>query len=361
MRELFQNCYDCFPMSASLTTPKDVLMLSISVIVPIFNEEHFIGQTLDGILSQDYPADAFEVLVVDGESTDGTRDVVRQYAERYPNVRLLSNPKRWSSAARNVGIQVATGAIVIVVDGHCQFFDDQYLRNVEAAFGQDDVHCLGRPQPLDVTDGSLTQQAIALARSSRLGHHPDSFIYAEEEQRVPAHSVAVAYRKSVFDAVGPFDESFDACEDVELNHRIDKAGMNCLLVPSIRLRYYPRANIRGLFRQMARYGRGRVRLLRKHADTFSLKSLLPAVFLACLVLGLCVVVAFPLLLAPYLAVVALYLGVLLVFSVSLAARERQPLLALMLPIVFMAIHFGAAYGTLKELIFGASKADAFDR
>ena len=348
-------------MKAAVQTTNSTSTLKISVVVPIFNEEAFIAQTLDGILAQDYPEHAFEVLVVDGESSDGTRDVVQQYADRYPHVYLLSNPKRWSSAARNVGIQAATGDVVIVVDGHCQFFDDQYLRNVETAFGDPAVDCLGRPQPLDVTDGSLIQSAIATARGSRLGHHPDSFIYSDQTQQVPAHSVAVAYRKSIFDEVGLFDEGFDACEDVELNHRVDKAGYTCMLVPTIRLRYYPRASLSSLFRQMARYGRGRVRLLRKHQDTFSIKSLLPAVFLAGLVVGAVASAAVPSLVTPYLGVVGLYLTILVFFSATLAFQAGNLNLAFLLPLVFMAIHFGAAYGSLKELLLGSSTTDAFDR
>jgi len=57
------------------------------------------------------------------------------------------------------------------------------------------------------------QRAIAAARSSRLGHHPDSFIYSSDEQFVPAESVAVAYRRSVFEKVGLFNNDFHICAD----------------------------------------------------------------------------------------------------------------------------------------------------
>ncbi len=348
-------------MSSLVSPAKDVSMLFISVIVPILNEEEFIAQTLDGLLEQDYPEEAFEILVVDGESTDGTCEIVKRYVAKHANVKLLSNPKKWSSAARNVGINASSGDVVIVVDGHCQFFDNQYLRNVEAAFRRPNIDCLGRPQPLDVSDGNLLQEGIALARASRLGHHPDSFIYASQEQVVPAHSVGVAYRKSVFDKVGGFDESFDACEDVELNHRVDKAGLSCLLVPNIRLRYYPRASLRGLFRQMARYGRGRVRLLRKHADTFSITSLMPAMFLAFLIFGGIAMSLVPMLRIPYFAVAGIYLVVVLAFSVMLSVKAKKIQLLWTMPCVFGAIHFGAAWGSLKELLLGKAAPDKLDR
>lgn len=333
----------------------------ISVVVPVRNEERFIASTLDALLEQDYPDDAFEVLVVDGESTDATREVVGAYAERFPNVHLLANPKKWSSAARNIGVASAQGDAVVVVDGHCEFVDNNYLRNVEKAFQRQDIHCLGRPQCLDVSNGNSLQQAIASARSSRLGHHPDSFIYSAQERLVPAHSVAVAYRKSVFDVVGTFDESFDACEDVEFNHRVDKAGLACLLAPQILLRYYPRASLQGLFRQMGRYGRGRVRLFRKHKETLSLKSFIPALFICFLVLGGLVSAILPVLRIPYALVVALYAAVVLYFSAATAIKERKLQLLWLLPCVFGAIHFGAGYGSLKELLFGKATNETLDR
>ena len=174
---------------------------------------------------------------------------------------------------------------MVVVDGHCRIEDDRFLEKVAAAFEKSDADCLGRPQPLDLAGASPLQRAVAAARSCWLGHHPDSFIYSSEERYVPAKSVAVAYRRSVFDKTGYFDESFDACEDVELNHRIDKAGLRCYFTPQIAVHYSPRSSIGGLFRQMVRYGRGRVRLSRKHPETFSVRCCLPAFLLIGCVAG----------------------------------------------------------------------------
>src|SRR5207245_2641608 len=88
----------------------------------------------------------------------------------------------------------------------------------------------------------------------------------------------VAYRREVFETVGLFDERFDACEDVDFNHRVEQAGFRCFFTPRVRVRYFPRSSLTGLFRQMERYGRGRVRLLRKHPETFTLAGLLPGAF-----------------------------------------------------------------------------------
>ena len=240
------------------------LLPFISVIVPVRNEAPFIRRTLDQLLGQHYAPDRFEVLVVDGASTDGTPAVVRALEADHPNLRLLSNARRWSSAARNLGVQSARGDILVVIDGHCDVDNPDYLNDLADAFERSGADCVGRPQPLDVPGASALQRAIAAARASRLGHNPASYIYSAGEQFVPSKSVAIAYRRSVFEAVGYFDENFDACEDVEFNHRIDQAGLRCFFTPQVRVRYYPRTSLRGLFHQLRRYGQGRVRLLAKH-------------------------------------------------------------------------------------------------
>src|SRR5262249_7205975 len=143
---------------------------------------------------------------------------------------------------------------------------------------------------------------------------------------VAPESVAVAYRRDVFNVIGTFDETFDACEDVEFNHRLARAGLRCFFTPRVRVRYFPRASLSALFFQMARYGRGRVRLLRKHRDTFSVPGFLPALFVAGVLLGPLLGVLLPELILGYLAVLAVYVLTVFGFSVVLSVREQRPLL-----------------------------------
>ncbi len=199
--------------------------------MPILNEARCIEATLSQLLAQSYDPEYFEILVVDGQSTDGTQEIVQKIVDRYPNVQLLENPRRLSSAARNIGIRHASGDVVLVVDGHCEIENDHLLANVAEAFETSGADCIGRPQPQDIRTATPLQRAIAAARSSWLGHHPDSFIYSNKAQFVPAASVAVAYRIDVFEKVGYFDENFDACEDYEFNTRCDKAGLKCYFAP----------------------------------------------------------------------------------------------------------------------------------
>ena len=322
----------------------------ITVIVPVRNEAAFIAVTIEQLTTQDYAPERFEVLVVDGRSTDATCQIVETLAESRPNLRVLDNPRRLSSAARNVGVQNSRGDLIVIVDGHCELDGRDYLLNLAEAFRRSGADCLGRPQPLDVTQASPLQEAIAAARSSWLGHHPDSFIYSRDEQFVPAQSVAVAYRRSVFDRVGMFDESFDACEDVELNHRIDRAALRCFFTPKIQMRYFPRSSLRGLFHQMARYGRGRVRLFRKHPETFSAGGFIPALWLVGLLAGPLASLAWPPLWWVYGGVLAVYAAAVLAASVQIALKQRKLPLLTWLPLTFPTIHAGAGWGVIRECL-----------
>jgi succinoglycan biosynthesis protein ExoA len=324
----------------------------VSVIVPVRNEERFIEGTLRQLLRQHYDPERFEVLVADGESTDATPDVVRRLGEDHSNLRLLPNPGRFSSAGRNAALAAARGDLILIVDGHCDVNDPNHLRNLVEVFARTGAECVGRPQPLNVLRATALQRAIAVARSSRLGHNPSSFIYASEEKFVSPLSVAVAYRREVFELLGGFDDRFDACEDVEFNHRVEQAGMRCFFTPRVAVRYHPRSSLPGLFRQMARYGRGRVRLLRKHPATFSLACFLPALLLLGVVSGPLVAGLSPWLASLYAVFLGVYLVTLAGTSVFLSVKTRDLRLLPWLPPVFAAIHFGAGYGVLREAMAG---------
>ncbi|MCL2304301.1 MAG: glycosyltransferase family 2 protein [Planctomycetaceae bacterium] len=346
-------------------------MLFISIIIPVRNESLHIEEVLDRLLEQNYDPAKYEILVIDGQSDDDTWEKVARYVEKYPQVRLLDNPKRLSSAARNVGIQNAKGDAVLLIDGHCIIDSKEMLRNVDAAFQSSGADCLGRPQPLELSQAGAMQLAIAAARRSPIGHHPDSFIYAGKACFSPAISVAVAYRKEVFEKIGLFDERFDAAEDCELNHRIDKAELKCYFSPDIAVRYVPRATLSGLAKQLIRYGKGRVRLSRKHPETFSWKSFLPAAFVAGLILGVVLCLLWGLLASSglghtllkaacflYLGIVAFYLIVVFGESFRLAFSLRKWFYYFLLPPVFVTLHIASGWGVLKETLFPTERIGA---
>lgn len=323
---------------------------SVTVVVPVRNEEAHIAATLDQLVDQNTHGIDVEIIVVDGESTDRTFAIVEQYAHQYPQIRVLTNPQRLSSAARNLAIKESQSDYIVVVDGHCEVSSRRYFQDLVMVFQESGADCLGRPQPLEVTEATSLQRAISLARSSRLGHHPESFIYSGTPQFVPAKSVAVAYRREVFEKVGLFDDSFDAHEDGEFNYRCDQAGLKCYLDPKLVVKYFPRNSLAGLFKQLVRYGRGRVRLARKHPGNWGLGSLIPAALVLYILFGALVSVFVPYAWIVYLVGLAIYLSALLTSAAAFTWNNRCARLLYQIPVVLATVHIGAGVGALLEIL-----------
>ena len=323
-------------------------MLSVSVIVPVRNEAKCIEPALRALLMQDFPRDEFEVIVADGCSTDETVPIVRRLQGEFTNLQLVFNPGRLSSAGRNVALRHASKDVVVVVDGHCTVPDRSYLRNLSDAFETSQADSLGRPQPLDAPNPTTFQRAVSAARASRLGHNPDSDIFSDQAKFVPPQSTAVAYTRKVFHRIGFFDQSFDACEDVEFNQRVHMAGLSCYFTPTVKVVYHPRSSVKGLFIQLARYGMGRARLAFKYPESLTLPALVPPLWASWVVGGGLLSAAIPYLGWVWLMSLILYVGVLCSAAVVLSRREPAGV-GRCVPLVFAGIHFGFAWGFSQEV------------
>jgi succinoglycan biosynthesis protein ExoA len=329
--------------------------LDVTVVLPVRNEGAHIDGILGDLLAQEFPHDRVEILVVDGQSTDDTRARVEAVAAIDGRVRLLDNPRRLSSAARAIGARAARGRFVAYVDGHCRVESRTLLADMVAIFERTGADCLARPQPLVPTGGGAVAQAIALARTSPFGHSTRSEIFDEggrdEPRRVSPVSSGAMYRREVFDRVGHFDASFDACEDVEFNTRVEQAGLVSFTSPRLAVRYEPRRTFAALFRQMRRYGLGRGRLHRKHPSSFTIESLIPAAF----VLGLLPLAASPwlprALSIPLMTAYGLYALLAILFAIVAAAKTRialVPLVALAFPVIHTGLGVGYVRGVLAR-------------
>ena len=327
----------------------------ISVILPVRNEVRSLGRLLDRLLQQNYPADMFEILVADGRSTDGTRALVEQRAGTTAvSIRVIDNPGIRSGAGRNAGVSAATGDIILFIDGHCEVPSTELLQDTATLMEETGADCLCRPQPLIAYSPQGVGRIIADARASTLGHGRDSLIYNMSHSGFvhPASSGAT-YRRSVFQRVGMYDESFDACEDVELNTRVAAAGYKAYTDPRLSVYYEPRNTFRGLFRQMMRYGVGRVRLARKHPESASLSQWAPAVLVAAFALAI-VSVAAAIAMGYWMLAIpafpaAMFLLIAIVASMHLAWR-RGPAHALLGPVAYICIYLGLGTGMWSELL-----------
>ena len=337
------------PETESSTTNEsrtEVDLLDVSVVMPVRNEAAHIESVLRGLLGQELGTLRMEVLVVDGRSDDDTVARVERVAVQDERVRVLDNPRRLSSAARALGVEQARGRFVAIVDGHCVIPSKTLICDMVALFERTGADCLSRPQPLVPGTQGYWAKAISAARTSPFGHSTASTIYDHTEHEVEPTSAGAMYRREVFDRVGNFDPAFDACEDVEFNYRCTQAGLTCWTSPKLAIRYEPRRSLRGLWKQLRRYGLGRARLHRKHRSAFSLESLIPAGF----VLGIPVAIAGWFLPAPWryvlVAPYALYALLAVLYAARAAWKNGLTLFPALLA-VFPTIHAALGVGYLR--------------
>ena len=316
----------------------------VSAIVAMRDEEAFVGKCLDSLAAQDYPSARLEVLVVDGRSTDRSREVVSARQETVPQLRLLDNEKRISPAAFNIGIREAKGQVVIILGAHCYVAPDYVSRCVEY-LNKTGADCVGGPiETIGETD---TARGIALAMSSPFGVGDALFRYSDHEQYVDTLAFG-AYRRDVFRRVGLFDEELVGSEDDEFNYRLRSQGGKLFLTPAIKSFYYGRGSFSALCRQYFRYGLGKMRVVARHPKLVRLRHFIPALFVASLVV--CALLSlispgFALLLA---VIVVAYLLVSILASVLIASKEGWRYLPL-LPLAFACLHLSYGAGFLLGL------------
>lgn len=309
----------------------------VSVILPIRNEAAFIAECLGAVLAQDYPPDRLEILVADGMSDDNTLEIIRSLpgAER---VTIIPNPDRIQAAGLNRAIEQASGEIIVRVDGHAIIAPDYVRMCVETlqSTGADNVG--GAMNPVGITPMG---KAIAAA-----GKSPFAVPTAFHVSQTPQYTDTVylgAWHRTLFDRIGLFDERFVINQDYELNYRIREAGGKIYFTPAIRSIYYGRQTLRALWRQYFRYGKGKVRTLRKHPASLRPRQLVAPVFVAGLIGGAVLGVFSEPLRLLWLVGIALYLLLSLAFSWK-AARAAERSLFWRLPLVFLTIHLAWGVG-----------------
>jgi glycosyltransferase involved in cell wall biosynthesis len=252
----------------------------VTIIMPVRNEAAYIERSLGAALGQDYPAGRLEILVVDGMSTDGTREYVRSRQANDPRLRLIDNERRIVAPGLNLGVRQARGDIVVRVDGHCEIAPD-YVRRCVAHLLADGIEAVGGP--IETVGETEEARAIALAMSSWFGVGGSAFRTVKDRPLLVETVAFPAYTRDTLARLGPFDEELVRNQDDEYNYRLLKSGGRILLSPDIRSRYYSRGGLRSLWRQYYQYGFWKVRVMRKHPRQMRPRQFVPPAFVGALI------------------------------------------------------------------------------
>lgn len=327
----------------------------VTCIIPCYNERLFIGQLVETLVNQDYPSDRLEVLVVDGGSTDGTREIIVELEGKYPVVRCISNPERYVPFALNRGIKAAKGEVIAIIGAHSSYPPD-YLSVLVThliELNADNVGAFLVTEPGDDSDMAL---AIAKVLSSPFGIGNAMYRTGNREVCRTDTVPFGCYRRDVFDRFGLFDESLLRNQDYEFNLRLVKGGGSIYLVPSVTVRYFTRSSSRQLFRMHYQYGLYNPLVALRAGRPILTRHLVPLVFLLFLVFG-----SIGALFSHYIAWLLVagagtYLACDLFYTIRLMLETKRMILLILLPWLFLILHLSYGYGylvgILRFLVFG---------
>ena len=313
----------------------------LSVIVPIYQEEKYISKCIDSMLSQDYPKDALEIILVDGMSKDRTREIVATYTAKYPFIRMIDNPKQIAPCAMNRGIKEAKGDVIMRLDAHVYYPKNYFSLLVEKLNelpGAENVGALCNTLPVN---DSITAQSIAAVLSSSFGMGNSHFrVGADKEMEVDTVPFG-CFHRSIFDKVGLYDEELVRNQDDELNARIIKAGGKIYLIPQLVCEYYARDTAKKVYKMFYQYGVFKPLVNKKLGSPATVRQFFPLFFVLGLLVGPVVCLFLPVLWWAYFAVIMLWF----ILATSFSLKDSKNLKRILTQNwIYFVVHFGYGWG-----------------
>lgn len=323
--------------------------MTVSVIIPCYNEENSITDLLIAIYEQSYPRDEIEVIISDGMSTDTTREKIADFANEFPDLQLkvIDNQKKTIPSGLNQAIRTAKGEYIVRLDAHSNPHPEyitQCIKALDRGLGDN----IGGVISIQAADEGWISQSIAIAAGHPLGVGDARYRIGSEPREVETVAFG-AFRSPLIDKIGLFDETLLANEDYEFNVRIRKAGGKIWLDPTIQANYIARSTLRELALQYWRYGYWKLRMLLRYPETFRWRQISGLFVLSWLILGF-LSIWFPA--ARWLLAVeaVIYGSALIIAGIGSGIENKRGLLGLGVPLAIGTMHFSWGSGFLWSLI-----------
>jgi len=309
---------------------------SISVILPVLNEETHLEEAVHSILSQDYQG-KLEVILAVGPSRDRTLEIAQSISRRDSRVVLVDNPSGRTAAGLNIALNKSQSPVVVRVDGHAHIPNDYLTLIVEILNKTGAVNVGGVMAAVGTT---AFERAVAGAMRSPFGVGASRFHTGGEAGIVDTVYLG-AFRREALVAIGGFDERFTRAQDWELNFRLRENGGVVYFDPRLHVTYRPRSTVKALAKQYFEYGRWRRVVSRRHSGTINYRYLAPPFALVGFTLSLIAGFFLPILFIP----AAIYLLFVLAASVRIASSIREYFLLLT---VIPTMHFAWGAGFISS-------------
>lgn len=328
--------------------------MKISVIIPCYNEENYIKTCLESIIRQTYKN--LEIIVIDGKSSDKTMQIVNVFVERYDNIKVFQNEKRYTPYAFNIGIEHSEGSIICIVGVHAYYPKEYIEKCVQLHRKYPDVANVGGRIIICPIREKICEFAIAIAVSNKFGVGSSSFRTFKKKGFVKTLFPG-SYKSRIFTKYGLYDERLIRGQDQGFNKRITNAGEKIYFDPEIKVYYYSRSNLKKLSIQFYKTGKSIIYTSKTLNEILSVRQIVPLIFM----LSLIITISFGLLawgfgaetkhsFLPLILCGVPYLTVNIVISTFEAIKKKRHLLIFLLPITFIVLHMSYGVGTLIGLV-----------
>jgi len=323
--------------------------IGCSVLVPVYNEEHHIVQSVAAMRRQRFDR-TIEFIFADGRSTDRTREILETMALEDPRIRVFDNLNRSVSSGLNVALRHARGKWIARMDAHTEYPPD-YIALGAARLQAEGTRWVSGPQtPRGV---NRVSRAVALALGSPLGRGGsrkwgrEGGTEAAEEFELDAGVFAGVWERSTLMSYGGWDEDWPRNSDSEMAGRFLAAGERLVCLPAMSASYVPRGTLKGLWRQYLDYGEYRFKTALRHPHTLRRSHLLAPALVADLALA--TAAPRPIRHAAR-AGLGLYGVLILSAGVSSLRRPSKPSDAALVPVVLTLMHLGHGAGAWRSAI-----------
>ena len=318
--------------------------LTVSVVMPVYNETKYINKCIASLLEQDFPQNDMEWIFVDGNSTDDTVQIIESYQKKYPNlIIVLHNPHKIVPYAMNIGIAEAKGKYIIRLDAHADYASD-YISKCVFHLDNSDAENVGGVA--ETKSHGFIGNCIAKILSSGFGVGNSEFRTNGQTGYVDTVPFG-AFRREVFSKYGGYDERLVRNQDNEMNYRIRKNGGRILLCDDIHLSYYCRDTVKGISEMAKKNGMWNVITMKLCPGSMGLRHFIPMIFVLS-VFGLCILGFISRWFWWLLAIeLGLYFALDVLFSIKQAENVKEFIVLIYL---FPVFHISYGWGSLKGIL-----------
>ncbi len=323
----------------------------ITYIAPIRNESSFIERMIKSIINQNNNFD-YEIIVADGMSTDGTRNIINRLMKTVNEIKLIDNPEKIVSTGFNRALSISRGDYIIRIDGHAELATD-FLQNSLKELKTSNADCVGGPI-INIATG-IIGNAIAIAQQSKFGVGGAAF---RENISIGMYVDTLAfgtYKRNVFKKIGGYDIELLRNQDDEFNFRMVQQNLKVWLHPSIKSYYYPKSAIHILFKQYFQYGFFKIRVFQKRSAVASFRHIVPLTFIISLFYAIYSYLVHDFNI-PILILSVSYISISMIFSIRETLKNFDNGFSLIfLPVCFLTLHVAYGLGSFFGLFYFINK------